>query len=227
MSRVAFTRFCRQIHQSARIGARGGGASRSWQCQDFQGAYNGIPSLSVVSLLYNCGLYRCADLKHAQHQSEMANENNEDETKPPASCKFFHQVIDQKLLENDAEDENENEKVGMRCKIVEQAEKQKVRGPKSPTEDQQQPASTRQYTVVSKMPKDTKLQVNVKCPKCDLKFFKANLLEEHLKLHDGKKAKQCPVCQKSFNSNYHFKTHMRTHSNVKPFCCAVKVGAHH
>ena len=181
--------------------------------------------INVVSLLYNCGLYHCADLKHPQHQSEMANENNEDETKPPASCKFFHQVSNQKLLENDAEDENE--KVGMRCKIVEQAEKQKVRGPKSPTEDQQQPASTRQYTVVSKMPKDTKLQVNVKCPKCDLKFFKANLLEEHLKLHDGKKAKQCPVCQKSFNSNYHFKTHMRTHSHVKPFCCAVKVGAHH
>ena len=73
------------------------------------------------------------------------------------------------------------------------------------------------------MPKDTKLQVNVKCPKCELKFFKANLLEDHLKLHEGKKAKQCPVCQKSFNSNYHFKTHMRTHSRVKPFCCPVKV----
>ena len=115
-------------------------------------------------------------------------------------------------------------KLGMRCKIVEQAEKQKLRGPKSPTEDQ---PATRQYTVVSKMPKDTKLQVSVKCPKCDLKFFKANLLEEHLKLHDGKKAKQCPVCQKSFNSNYHFKTHMRTHSHVKPFCCAVKVGENH
>ena len=73
------------------------------------------------------------------------------------------------------------------------------------------------------MPKDTKLQVNVKCPKCELKFFKANLLEDHLKLHEGKKAKQCPVCQKSFNSNYHFKTHMRTHSRVKPFSCPVKV----
>ena len=36
------------------------------------------------------------DLKHPQqHQqhSEMVNENNEEETKPPASCKFFHQVI--------------------------------------------------------------------------------------------------------------------------------------
>ena len=116
-------------------------------------------------------------------------------------------------------------KLGMGVNSLEQAEKQKLRGPKSATEEPQ--SATRQYTVVSKMPKDTKLQVNVKCPKCDLKFFKANLLEEHLKLHDGKKAKQCPVCQKSFNSNYHFKTHMRTHSHVKPFCCAVKVCTNH
>ena len=113
----------------------------------------------------------------------------------------------------------------MGVNLLKQAEKQKLRGPKSATEEPQ--SATRQYTVVSKMPKDTKLQVNVKCPKCDLKFFKANLLEEHLKLHDGKKAKQCPVCQKSFNSNYHFKTHMRTHSHVKPFCCAVKVCTNH
>ena len=110
--------------------------------------------------------------------------------------------------------------IGLRCKIVSQAEKQRSRGAQG-TAGEDQPV--RQYTVVSKMPKDTKLQVNVKCPKCELKFFKANLLEEHLKLHEGKRAKQCPVCQKSFNSNYHFKTHMRTHSRVKPFCCPVKV----
>ena len=47
MSRVAFTRFCRQIHQSARIGVRGGGASQSWQCQDFHGACYSIPSLTA------------------------------------------------------------------------------------------------------------------------------------------------------------------------------------
>merc|ERR1719222_1823304 len=101
-----------------------------------------------------------ASPQQQQQQSEMGNENNEDERKPRASCKFFHQ-----------------------------AEKQKLRGPKSATEEQ---PATRQYTVVSKMPKDTKLQVNVKCPKCDLKFFKANLLEEHLKLHDGKRRNSVP-----------------------------------
>jgi uncharacterized Zn-finger protein len=100
-------------------------------------------------------------------------------------------------------------------------QKPKVIGPKGPADEQ--PA--RRYTVVSKMPKDTKLQVSLKCPKCDLKFFKPEILEDHLKLHEGKKAKQCSICRKCFNSNYHFKTHMRTHSHQKPFCCAVKVSS--
>ena len=41
MSRVAFTRFCRQIRQSARIGVRGGGSSQSWKCQDFESSCYG------------------------------------------------------------------------------------------------------------------------------------------------------------------------------------------
>ena len=105
------------------------------------------------------------------------------------------------------------------CQFTQQQEKQKLTTPRSSSEDQ----TPRQYTVVSKMPRDTTLQVNVKCPKCNLKFFKPEILEEHLKLHEGKKAKQCTVCSKSFNSNYHFKTHMRTHSQVKPYCCVAKV----
>jgi len=118
------------------------------------------------------------------------------------------------------EEEEEEEKVEApsSCKFQQQPEKQKLNAPKGPTEEQ----VPRQYTVVSKMPKDTKLQVSTKCPKCELKFFKPEILEEHLKLHEGKKAKQCSICHKSFNSNYHFKTHMRTHSHVKPFCCAFK-----
>ena len=53
MSRVAFARFCRQIHQSARIGVRGGGSSQSWQCQDFQCSYYRNPSLIVTSSSLN------------------------------------------------------------------------------------------------------------------------------------------------------------------------------
>ena len=120
---------------------------------------------------------------------------------------------------NNEEEEEEKVEAPSSCKFQQQPEKQKLNAAKGPTEEQ----VPRQYTVVSKMPKDTKLQVSTKCPKCDLKFFKPEILEEHLKLHEGKKAKQCSICQKSFNSNYHFKTHMRTHSHVKPFCCAFKV----
>ena len=45
MLQVAFTRFCRQIHHSARIGVRGWGSSQSWQCQDFETFLYGNPSL--------------------------------------------------------------------------------------------------------------------------------------------------------------------------------------
>ena len=48
MSRVAFTRFCRQIHQSARNGVRGGGSSQSWQCQDFESLWHGNSSLTHI-----------------------------------------------------------------------------------------------------------------------------------------------------------------------------------
>lgn len=101
------------------------------------------------------------------------------------------------------------------CKFQEPKEKQKI-PPKDATTEYQ----TRQYTVVSKMPKDTNLQVSVKCPRCDLKFFKKEILEEHLKVHDGLKPKECTICKKTFNSNYHLNTHMRTHTGQKPFSCA-------
>lgn len=106
------------------------------------------------------------------------------------------------------------------CKFEQQAEARLQQATQGAADGPRQP---RRYTVVSKMPRDTKLQTNVKCPKCDLKFFKPDILKDHLKLHEGKKAKQCSVCHKSFNSNYHFQTHMRTHSHEKPYCCAVKV----
>ena len=100
------------------------------------------------------------------------------------------------------------------CKFLEPREKQKLQ-PKDSSDD----ADTRRYTVVSKMPKDTNLQVSVKCSKCDLKFFKQELLNEHLKVHQGIKPKECTICRKTFNTNYHLSTHMRTHTGSKPFSC--------
>ena len=49
--RVAFTHFCSEIHQCARIGARGGGSSQSWQCQDFENFCYSNPSLRARARL--------------------------------------------------------------------------------------------------------------------------------------------------------------------------------
>ena len=47
--------FCRQIHQCARIGGRGGGLSQFWQCQDFNSAWHWNPSLrAIVYTFYFC-----------------------------------------------------------------------------------------------------------------------------------------------------------------------------
>eukprot|EP00090_Calanus_glacialis_P028985 TRINITY_DN46478_c0_g1_i1.p1 TRINITY_DN46478_c0_g1~~TRINITY_DN46478_c0_g1_i1.p1 ORF type:complete len:728 (-),score=118.92 TRINITY_DN46478_c0_g1_i1:190-2373(-) len=103
------------------------------------------------------------------------------------------------------------------CKFQEPKEKQKL-VPKDGSDEFQ----SRQYTVVSKMPKDTNLQVSMKCSKCDLKFFKKDILEEHLKVHEGIKPKECTICKKTFNSNYHLNTHIRTHTGQKPYSCAFQ-----
>ena len=52
LSQVAFTRFCRQIHQSARIG--GWGSSQSWQCQDFKRFCYSNPSLRILFQPQEC-----------------------------------------------------------------------------------------------------------------------------------------------------------------------------
>lgn len=153
-------------------------------------------------------IIRLEDVKLSISFQSLPSVKEQDSPQRPPNC-----------YNTEEEEEEEKVEAPSSCKFQQQPEKQKLNAPKGPTEEQ----VPRQYTVVSKMPKDTKLQVSTKCPKCELKFFKPEILEEHLKLHEGKKAKQCSICHKSFNSNYHFKTHMRTHSHVKPFCCAFKV----
>ena len=112
--------------------------------------------------------------------------------------------------------EEETEVSTPSCKYQKPREKQRLLS-KDPSEGPE-----RRYTVVSKMPKDTKLQVSIQCSKCNLKFFKKENLEEHLKIHDGIRPKECKVCQKQFTTNYHLNTHMRTHTGQKPYSCAYE-----
>ena len=112
--------------------------------------------------------------------------------------------------------EEEMEESTPSCKFQQKPrEKQKL-----PSKDPGEGPETRRYTVVSKMPKDTKLQVSIQCSQCSLKFFKEENLDEHLLIHEGIKPKQCKICQKKFNTNYHLNTHMRTHTGQKPYSCA-------
>ena len=112
--------------------------------------------------------------------------------------------------------EEEMEESTPSCKFQQKPrEKQKL-----PSKDPSEGPETRRYTVVSKMPKDTKLQISIQCSKCSLKFFKKENLDEHLLIHEGIKPKLCKICGKKFNTNYHLNTHMRTHTGQKPFSCA-------
>ena len=125
----------------------------------------------------------------------------------------------QPLVESKAPDD-EPQIMTASCKFQEPREKQRI---VSKNSDQLEDSdSARRYTVVSKMPKDTNLQVSEKCPKCHLKFFKAATLAEHLKLHEGIRPKECSICKKTFNTNYHLTTHMRIHSGHKPYSCSFQ-----
>lgn len=105
------------------------------------------------------------------------------------------------------------------CKFQESREKQRILSKDSLNLDSE---PTRRYTVVSKMPKDTKLQVSEKCPKCDLRFYKPEMLADHMKLHEGIRPKECSICKKTFTTNYHLTTHMRTHTGDKPYSCSIQ-----
>ena len=105
------------------------------------------------------------------------------------------------------------------CKFQESRDKQRI---VSKDLDSLDSAPTRRYTVVSKMPKNTNLQVSEKCPKCDMRFYKPEILADHLKLHEGIRPKECSICKKTFTTNYHLTTHMRIHTGQKPYSCSFK-----
>lgn len=107
------------------------------------------------------------------------------------------------------------------CKFQQQKDKPKILPKSSDMDFDCSP--TRQYTVVSKMPRDTTLQTSRKCPHCHLKFFKAESYENHLKLHKGELFK-CDICGKSISSKYHLAIHKQTHANKKYACNLANCG---
>ena len=63
-----------------------------------------------------------------------------------------------------------------------------------------------------------------KCDQCEKDFASRSGLRNHkLTKHEGKKIKrnqkQCPHCNKSFNSGSHYNSHLLKHQSLKPFLC--------
>ncbi|MCL4170993.1 UNVERIFIED_CONTAM: hypothetical protein GTU68_029028 [Idotea baltica] len=56
------------------------------------------------------------------------------------------------------------------------------------------------------------------CELCDKTFKRRDQLRSHIYYrHSNNRVYSCPVCYKTSHSTYHFKMHMLTHSNVRPF----------
>ena len=63
-----------------------------------------------------------------------------------------------------------------------------------------------------------------KCDQCEKDFASQGALRDHkLTKHEGKKRKinkkQCPHCNKSFNTGGDYNQHLLTHQSLKPFLC--------
>ncbi len=64
---------------------------------------------------------------------------------------------------------------------------------------------------------------NIPCPHCDLKFFRKDRLDAHLKgKHKiGVKTYTCPTCYKVVYNKSKLQRHLLTHSDFKPYKCTV------
>ena len=81
-------------------------------------------------------------------------------------------------------------------------------------------------TVLRKHIEDVHEKKRYKCDQCEKDFASRGALHEHkLTKHEGKKIKrkrnkkQCPHCNKYFNTGGHFNNHLLTHQSLKPFLC--------
>jgi KRAB domain-containing zinc finger protein len=57
------------------------------------------------------------------------------------------------------------------------------------------------------------------CAQCSSKFYTADGLEAHERLHSGQKPFVCPICRVGISSKDHLDVHMRIHTGQKPFAC--------
>uniref|UniRef100_A0A3Q2R2X0 C2H2-type domain-containing protein n=1 Tax=Fundulus heteroclitus TaxID=8078 RepID=A0A3Q2R2X0_FUNHE len=66
-----------------------------------------------------------------------------------------------------------------------------------------------------------KVQTGVKlsCEDCGITFIGKSDLYTHMKIHTEQKPFCCDICGKRFSKKAYLNTHMRIHTRQKPFCC--------
>ncbi|KAG5897250.1 hypothetical protein JTB14_013154 [Gonioctena quinquepunctata] len=94
-----------------------------------------------------------------------------------------------------------------------------VQQPVIPEENKDKVADTQQ---IKNEKKDRKIDTSAKqCPTCNKTFQTATKLSRHVKTHSTDMPYKCKVCSKAFAHSGNFKIHQRMHTGERPFRCIV------
>ena len=59
------------------------------------------------------------------------------------------------------------------------------------------------------------------CDVCEKRFTRADSLKTHMRIHTNERPYECDVCEKRFTRSSGLKLHMRIHTNERPYECDV------